>query len=84
MGRGRAHNLFRRLFRGHFNRDASLWRMRLAGVQYGDGAIWPDVAVEEGNLTQQIFLLSKALGETRCSRVPSSRFRGTGTGSRYA
>jgi eukaryotic-like serine/threonine-protein kinase len=27
-------------------------------------AIWPDVVVEEGNLTQQIFLLRKALGET--------------------
>ena len=26
-------------------------------------AIWPDVVVEEGNLTQQIFLLRKALGE---------------------
>ena len=26
-------------------------------------SIWPDVAVEEGNLTQQIFLLRKALGE---------------------
>ena len=28
------------------------------------GSVWPDVAVEEGNLTQQIFLLRKALGET--------------------
>ena len=27
------------------------------------GSVWPDVAVEEGNLTQQIFLLRKALGE---------------------
>ena len=27
-------------------------------------SVWPDVAVEEGNLTQQIFLLRKALGET--------------------
>jgi DNA-binding winged helix-turn-helix (wHTH) protein len=26
-------------------------------------AVWPDVEVEEGNLTQQIFLLRKALGE---------------------
>ena len=26
-------------------------------------AVWPDVDVEEGNLTQQIFLLRKALGE---------------------
>src|SRR5688572_23581574 len=26
-------------------------------------SVWPDVAVEEGNLTQQIFLLRKALGE---------------------
>ena len=26
-------------------------------------AVWPDVVVEEGNLTQQIFLLRKALGE---------------------
>src|SRR5262245_6115555 len=28
------------------------------------GSVWPDVEVEEGNLTQQIFLLRKALGET--------------------
>ena len=27
-------------------------------------SVWPDVVVEEGNLTQQIFLLRKALGET--------------------
>jgi DNA-binding winged helix-turn-helix (wHTH) protein/Tol biopolymer transport system component len=27
-------------------------------------SVWPDVDVEEGNLTQQIFLLRKALGET--------------------
>lgn len=27
-------------------------------------AVWPDVIVEEGNLTQQIFLLRKALGES--------------------
>ena len=27
-------------------------------------AVWPDVVVEEGNLTQQIFLLRKALGES--------------------
>ena len=27
-------------------------------------AIWPDVIVEEGNLTQQIFVLRKALGES--------------------
>lgn len=27
-------------------------------------AVWPDVEVEEGNLTQQIFLLRKALGES--------------------
>ena len=27
-------------------------------------SVWPDVAVEEGNLTQQIFLLRKALGES--------------------
>ncbi len=26
-------------------------------------SVWPDVAVEEGNLTQQIFLLRKAWGE---------------------
>ena len=26
-------------------------------------SVWPDVEVEEGNLTQQIFLLRKALGE---------------------
>jgi DNA-binding winged helix-turn-helix (wHTH) protein/Tol biopolymer transport system component len=28
------------------------------------GSVWPDVEVEEGNLTQQIFLLRKALGDT--------------------
>ena len=27
-------------------------------------SVWPDVEVEEGNLTQQIFLLRRALGET--------------------
>ena len=27
-------------------------------------SVWPDAAVEEGNLTQQIFLLRKALGES--------------------
>lgn len=27
-------------------------------------AVWPDVVVEEGNLTQQIFLLRRALGES--------------------
>jgi len=27
-------------------------------------SVWPDAVVEEGNLTQQIFLLRKALGET--------------------
>src|SRR4030095_10787855 len=27
-------------------------------------SVWPDVEVEEGNVTQQIFLLRKALGET--------------------
>ena len=27
-------------------------------------SVWPDVVVEEGNLTQQIFLLRKALGES--------------------
>ena len=27
-------------------------------------AVWPDVVVEEGNLTQQIFLLRKALGDS--------------------
>ncbi len=27
-------------------------------------SVWPDVAVEDGNLTQQIFLLRKALGES--------------------
>src|SRR6185436_18925183 len=27
-------------------------------------AVWPDVIVEEGNLTQQIFLIRKALGDT--------------------
>src|SRR4029079_11487579 len=26
-------------------------------------AVWPDVIVEEGNLTQQIFLIRKALGD---------------------
>src|SRR4029077_18617941 len=28
------------------------------------GAVWPDVIVEEGNLTQQIFLIRRALGDT--------------------
>jgi len=27
-------------------------------------SVWPDVEVEEGNLTQQVFLIRKALGET--------------------
>src|SRR6187200_568300 len=27
-------------------------------------SVWPNVEVEEGNLTQQVFLLRKALGET--------------------
>ena len=27
-------------------------------------SVWPDVDVEEGNLTQQIFLIRRALGET--------------------
>ena len=48
-------------------------------------SVWPDVAVEEGNLTQQIFLLRKALGGERAaaalhrhgsrSRVPVHRTR---------
>ena len=45
-------------------------------------SVWPDVDVEEGNLTQQIFLLRKALGETaqqpRCIvTVPGHGYRFT-------
>ena len=45
-------------------------------------AVWPDVEVEEGNLTQQVFLLRKALGETaqqpRCIvTVPGHGYRFT-------
>src|SRR5881392_2180715 len=45
-------------------------------------SVWPDVEVEEGNLTQQIFLLRKALGETaqqpRCIvTVPGHGYRFT-------
>ena len=44
--------------------------------------VWPDVDVEEGNLTQQIFLLRKALGETaqqpRCIvTIPGHGYRFT-------
>ena len=45
-------------------------------------SVWPDVAVEEGNLTQQIFLLRKALGENAQQpryivTVPSHGYRFT-------
>src|SRR5688572_2274412 len=45
-------------------------------------SVWPDVEVEEGNLTQQVFLLRKALGETaqqpRCIvTVPGHGYRFT-------
>ena len=45
-------------------------------------SVWPDVVVEEGNLTQQIFLLRKALGETAQQpryivTVPSHGYRFT-------
>ena len=45
-------------------------------------SVWSDVAVEEGNLTQQIFLLRKALGESAQQpryiiTVPGHRYRFT-------
>ena len=45
-------------------------------------SVWPDVDVEEGNLTQQVFLLRKALGESaqqpRCIvTVPGHGYRFT-------
>ncbi len=40
------------------NRDRVVTKDELLRV------VWPDVIVEEGNLTQQIFLIRKALGET--------------------
>ena len=44
-------------------------------------SVWPDVEVEEGNLTQQISCSARHWGRTRSSRVISSPFRVTGTGS---
>ena len=46
-------------------------------------SVWRDVAVEEGNLTQQIFLLRKALGESAQQpryivTVPGHGYRFTG------
>ena len=40
------------------NRDRVVTKDELLRV------VWPDVTVEEGNLTQQIFLIRKALGDT--------------------
>ena len=45
--------------------------------------IWPDVIVEEGNLTQQVFLIRKALGDTAqqpryIATVPGHGYRFTG------
>ena len=45
-------------------------------------SVWPDVEVEEGNLTQQIFLIRKALGETaqqprRIVTIPGHGYRFT-------
>ena len=47
-------------------------------------SVWPDVEVEEGNLTQQIFLLRKALGENAQQpryivTVPGHGYRFTAT-----
>src|SRR6185295_13866277 len=39
--------------------------------------VWPDEAVEEGNLTQHIFMLRKALGETEgCKYIETIPRRG--------
>src|SRR6476659_6545436 len=40
------------------NRDRVVTKDELLRV------VWPDVTVEEGNLTQQIFLIRRALGDT--------------------
>ena len=40
------------------NRDRVVTKDELLRV------VWPDVIVEEGNLTQQIFLIRRALGDT--------------------
>ena len=46
--------------------------------------VWPDVTVEEGNLTQQIFLLRKALGDNaQTPRYHRHRSRGTVIASRH-
>jgi Tol biopolymer transport system component/DNA-binding winged helix-turn-helix (wHTH) protein len=45
-------------------------------------SIWPDVVVEEGNLTQQIFLVRKALGET--AQQPRHIVTIPGRGYRFA
>ena len=47
-------------------------------------SVWPDVEVEEGNLTQQIFLLRKALGETAQQPRYIVTIPGHGYGSRRA
>ena len=44
-------------------------------------AIWPDTAVEENNLTQNISLLRRALGEGRASIAISSPCRARGIAS---
>ena len=45
-------------------------------------SVWPDVEVEEGNLTQQISCSARHWEITRSSRATSSRFRVMDTGSR--
>ena len=42
-------------------------------------AIWPDTIVEESNLTQNIFVLRKVLGESTQIRSSSAPFRRKGT-----
>jgi DNA-binding winged helix-turn-helix (wHTH) protein len=46
-------------------------------------SVWPDVVVEEGNLTQQIFLLRKALGESAQQPRHIVTVRVTDTGLRH-
>ena len=40
--------------------------------------VWPDSFVEEGNLTQNIFLLRRELGKTRKGKSTSKRFPSAG------
>ena len=59
-------------------------RDRVVGKDELLRAIWPDVVVEEGNLSQQIFLVRKALGESAQNpqhivTVPGYGYRFTGT-----